>query len=336
MSKVSIILPSYNYARFLDERIQTLLAQTFRDFELIVTDDASTDNSREVIAQYSHDDRLITEYFDKNSGSAYQRWNDGAARARGDYLLFAGADDTCSPKLLEELVRILDSNSRVQIAYCQSWKIDDAGNRTGCMTEHTKLLDEERWAKDYLVSGQEELLFLLERNTIPNASAALLRRDAFEAIGGFDTTLKLSADWLMWAKLCECGDIAYVAEPLNSFRFHSGSVRHSADRDGSRLEETYRVIGEILQMTDVPEATRGHIFDELVRDWLLALELSPGSLKRHLSIYKRAKPVDSRIVGRALKMMIRLSGGAVLTRLGLPRQLKKKAAPNSKHTFSRS
>src|SRR5947208_3535108 len=97
--KVSVVVPSYNYARYMDERLQSLLNQTFTDFEVIVTDDASTDNSREVILRHASDPRVRPVFFRKNSGSVYQRWNDGADLARGEYIIFAGADDSCHPTL---------------------------------------------------------------------------------------------------------------------------------------------------------------------------------------------------------------------------------------------
>src|SRR5262249_37278880 len=99
MPKVSVILPSYNYARYLPERIESSLAQTVGDFELIIIDDASTDDSRAVIARYA-DPRIRTILCDVNGGHAYRRWNDAAREARGEFLLFAGADDTCEPTML--------------------------------------------------------------------------------------------------------------------------------------------------------------------------------------------------------------------------------------------
>src|SRR6516225_2042937 len=76
--RLSIVLPNYNYAGYLDERIQSLLAQTHGDFELLILDDASRDNSREVIERYTHDRRVRAHYYAENSGSTYPRWNDGA------------------------------------------------------------------------------------------------------------------------------------------------------------------------------------------------------------------------------------------------------------------
>src|ERR1044071_7275803 len=95
MPKVSVIVPSYNYAPFLELRIESLLSQTFRDQEIIVVDDGSTDGSQELIRRYEAASAVRAVYYQVNSGKTYQRWNDGASRATGQYLLFAGADDYC-------------------------------------------------------------------------------------------------------------------------------------------------------------------------------------------------------------------------------------------------
>jgi glycosyltransferase involved in cell wall biosynthesis len=114
MPKISIVLPNYNYARYLDERIQSLLNQTYQDFELIIVDDASTDNSLETIDKYIADPRVKTIFYPNNSGSVYQRWNDGAEIATGEYLIFAGADDSCHPTslVLKERLQVIHYISR--------------------------------------------------------------------------------------------------------------------------------------------------------------------------------------------------------------------------------
>src|SRR5690349_24094801 len=117
--KVSVVVPNYNYARFLDLRIRSLLNQTFTDFELIIADDGSTDGSQDVIRKYTGDPRVKPVFYTKNSGLIYQRWNDGAALARGEYLIFPGSDDSAEPTLLERLVKVLDENPSVGLAYAQ-------------------------------------------------------------------------------------------------------------------------------------------------------------------------------------------------------------------------
>jgi glycosyltransferase involved in cell wall biosynthesis len=241
MPKVSIVLPNYNYARYLDERIQSLLNQTYSDFELIILDDASTDNSVEVIEKYTDDPRVKTKFYSENSGLPYKRWNDGADLAEGEYLLIAGADDSCHPTLLEKLVEQLDAYPFVGLAFSQSWGIDGEGNRTHSWKQHTDELDVNRWAKDFVDKGINELEYLVNKNTLPNASAVLLRRKNFVDAGKFDVSLRLTADWMLWAKMLMISDIAFVAEPLNYFRSHSNTVRNNSEKTGLHISEASQV-----------------------------------------------------------------------------------------------
>jgi glycosyltransferase involved in cell wall biosynthesis len=241
MPKVSIVLPNYNYARYLDERIQSLLNQTYSDFELIILDDASTDNSVEVIEKYTDDPRVKTKFYSENSGLPYKRWNDGADLAEGEYLLIAGADDSCHPTLLEKLVEQLDAYPFVGLAFSQSWGIDGEGNRTHSWKQHTDELDVNRWAKDFVDKGINELEYLVNKNTLPNASAVLLRRKNFVDAGKFDVSLRLTADWMLWAKMLMISDIAFVAEPLNYFRSHSNTVRKNSEKTGLHISEASQV-----------------------------------------------------------------------------------------------
>jgi len=92
MPAVSVIVPNYNHARFLRRRVETILAQTFQDFELILLDDCSTDDSRSVLRQYSSDPRVRLEFNEVNSGSTFKQWNKGVRLAQGKYIWIAESD----------------------------------------------------------------------------------------------------------------------------------------------------------------------------------------------------------------------------------------------------
>ena len=128
-SLVSVIVPNYNHARFLPQRLDSILAQTFRDFELIVLDDLSTDNSREVIGQYTarHPMRLL--FNEENSGSPFIQWQRGADLATGKYLWIAESDDYADPRLLERLVAVMERAPNVGLAYCESRTVTSDGER---------------------------------------------------------------------------------------------------------------------------------------------------------------------------------------------------------------
>ena len=303
MPKVSIVLPNYNYARYLDERIQSLLNQTYKDFELIILDDASTDNSLEVIEKYTTDPRVKTQFYTQNSGSPYKRWNDGADLAQGEYLLIAGADDSCHPTLLEKLVEKLDSHPSVGLAFSQSWEIDSQGNKLSLLKEYIAYLSPERWERDFVDSGKNECQYMLFTNTIPNASAVLMQRKVFIEAGKFDVQLKLAADWMLWVKMLIVSDIAFVAEPLNYFRTHDNTVRSKTQKNGTHLQDAYQVQKYMLthaNLTFSPQAVN-QVSNSMTELWFNFIFESQGktSMQQHISLYKILASIDSK-VGRKL------------------------------------
>src|SRR5580658_7167935 len=108
MPKVSVIVPNYNHARFLRRRIDTILAQTFQDFELILLDDCSTDESRSILREYASAPRVRFEFNEVNSGSTFKQWNKGVRLTQGKYVWIAESDDYADIRLLERLVAVLN------------------------------------------------------------------------------------------------------------------------------------------------------------------------------------------------------------------------------------
>src|ERR1700738_5096767 len=109
MGKLSVIVPNYNHARFLRQRIESVLNQTFHDFEVILLDDCSTDDSRSILSEYAADPRVRIEFNEKNSGSTFMQWNKGVRLARGEYVWIAESDDYADARMLERLVAVLDT-----------------------------------------------------------------------------------------------------------------------------------------------------------------------------------------------------------------------------------
>ena len=296
--KVSIVVPNYNHARFLDERMTSLLSQTFEDFELIVVDDGSTDDSRAIIEKYCSDPRVRTLWFEANSGTVFRRWNDGASLATGDYLMFANADDACAPTLLETLVRVLDAQPNVGVACTQSWEIDAASRRVKIKQ------GKPRWAADFMVSGVEEAPYLLTEPTIQNTSAALARRSLVEQCGGLDLSVGICADWMLCARMLSISHLAYVAEPLNYYRKHDRTVR-ATKRAGSDIFEQYHVVDFILGAFVVSEPVRQDAWDRLANLWISKVLMDGwcSEFPQHRRIYRFARAVDPSIHWRVPRLL---------------------------------
>ena len=326
MPKVSVVVPNYNHARYLPERMASVLGQTFADFEVILCDDCSTDDSRDVIGQVARTDRRVRTCFNTvNSGSGYRQWNRGVGEAVGEYVWIAESDDSADPELLRTLVGLLDAHPRVGVAYCQSLRIDERGECLGSMAEWTSDIPTDRWHVGFVGNGVDECRrYLCLKNTIPNASAILFRRSVFQAAGGAPDTFRLCADWLLWATMLTQCDVAFTPEPLNRFRFESQSVTQSRKKDGTNAEESYRVARAIEALTgiapDALETARQNMFYVWTHP-LLAGEvfLSPSRANR---IYREARAFDPQIHPRLMRFLAQYIRVKTRQRLALPSRKK--------------
>lgn len=244
MPKVSVIIPNYNHASYLPRRIESVLAQTFQDVEIIILDDHSPDNSREIIESYALQYPQIKTFFnEQNSGSPFAQWNKGAEMARGEYLWFAESDDFCEPLLLEKLVPLLDSNPNAGIAYAQTYLVDEKDEIKNSYQKNLEFIYEsDAWQRPFVKSGKEACReWLLFHNPIPNASGALIRREAFMKAGKADMSMKLNGDWFLYARILSQYDLAFIPEMLNYFRVHEHTQRQRARVNGTVYQEIIRI-----------------------------------------------------------------------------------------------
>mgnify|MGYP001131519261 CR=1 FL=1 len=125
MPTVSVIVPNYCHAPYLEQRIESILQQTFQDFELILLDDCSTDGSREILERYRNHPKVSGIFYnERNSGSPFKQWKKGLSKATGDYVWIAESDDFSSPCFLERCVRILDTRPDCSIVFTSSYIVD--------------------------------------------------------------------------------------------------------------------------------------------------------------------------------------------------------------------
>jgi glycosyltransferase involved in cell wall biosynthesis len=260
MPKVSVIVPNYNHARFLRQRIDTILAQTFQDFELILLDDCSTDDSRSILSSYSGNPRVSAiEFNEKNSGSTFKQWNKGVRLARGEYVWIAESDDYADPRLLETLVSRLDCDPAAVLAQCRTWRVSADGTVAGFQDGQRPGLGPDKWAKDFSVNGAEQCRKYLSCFPVQNASSVVFRRDVYWQVGGADETLRQTGDWKTWVSMALTGGmILYAAEPLNYRRNHDQSVTEKNLRNlqsGVWVLEHLHITSWILErLTPAPEA----------------------------------------------------------------------------------
>ena len=249
MPRVSVVLPNFNYARYLKERIRSILSQTETDIELLYLDDASTDESNQIAEQFAGDPRMKLTLFTENSGAVYKRWNDGARMATGDWLWFAGADDSAHPAFLETLLAGLEQNPGAGIAHCKIATIDSAGRLLAVDWLADPAL-QAHMSEDYRAEGHDEAVRLTAGCFLSSASAMLLNREAFLAAGAFDVRLWSAADWHLYlSMLLKCG-ITYSAKPLVYYRAHQATVTKKTKAAVRGVEDAYCVASMYLSMLD--------------------------------------------------------------------------------------
>ncbi len=248
--KISVIVPNYNHARYLEERLRSIFEQTHRPHEILFLDDASNDESVQIARRLAAESPVPFHLIpnERNSGSTFRQWLKGIEMAGGELVWIAESDDSCRPELLERLVPEF-FDPAVALAYCQSVMIGPEGERLpGDYISLTNDLSMTHWRQPYSVPAVEEVeLALSQRNTIPNASAVLFRKRMDLDCRADLERMRLAGDWLFYAMQIRDGRIAYVPDPLNFHRHHNRTVRHAFERAAELVEEQLLVKARIFE-----------------------------------------------------------------------------------------
>jgi glycosyltransferase involved in cell wall biosynthesis len=210
---VSVIIPTYNYARFVGDALRSVANQTRDDYEIIVVDDGSTDDTADIVRRSGVPVRYLKQ---ANSGPSASR-NAGIAAAQGSYLGFLDADDLWLPDKLAAQVPILDAQAEVGLVYADALFYDDASGRVA--GTHA----------DRFPHPSGRILFdLLFGNVVPSPTP-LVRRAALERSGPFDTRFCGSEDWDLWIRIARDWEISYVPRPLATYRVHGSNLHQRVD-----------------------------------------------------------------------------------------------------------
>lgn len=303
--RVSIVVPNYNYARFLAKRLDTILNQTYQDFDVLFLDDASTDESRAVFDRYADDPRIAACFNEENSGGVFHQWNRGVELARGRYVWIAESDDYAEPEFLARAVAILDANDDVGIVYTQSWRVE--GEEKTSNLDWTSCLNSERWLHDFIADGHEECSrYMIYRCTIPNASAVVFRRELYQKVGGAPEEFTLCGDWMTWVRMLQHTRVAYVSDHLNYFRQHAATTRARTCADLRDVPEKYAVMEYLNRNfsveSEVLEDARNEMANEVFRRVLPAADR--GALQKIVALFSialRVRRSDPRFLIRSLK-----------------------------------
>ncbi|HEY40915.1 MAG TPA: glycosyltransferase [Dehalococcoidia bacterium] len=210
MPKVSVVITTYNYRRFLAEAIQSVLEQTFTDFELIIVDDGSTDNTREAVDNFK--DQRIKYIYQEHRGGNVAR-NVGLSISTGKYIAFLDADDIWLPEKLEMQVSLLDSSPDVALVCSDFYRFDD---QSGTILNRA-------W-ENRQVDPKRALNLLLSESAFAVTSTVLIRTDVITEVGGWDESLNIGQDWELFVRIARNFAFEAIHTPLVKKRQHDARL----------------------------------------------------------------------------------------------------------------
>lgn len=242
MPKVSVIIPNYNHAPFLRERIDSVLNQTYGDIEVILLDDCSTDNSVSVLESYRSNPKVSAVVLNtENSGSTFKQWQKGFDLAKGEFIWIAESDDFADTDFLAEALKELDADENRVLSYADSEMVDKDSQPLPIDWDKYGSTENQTYESDFFFKK-----VLLWHNCLYNASAIVFRRSAIEGIDGGYKSMRYCGDWYFWSEIVRQGKVVRIRRKLNHFRQHSLKVSPNAEREGLQFTEGFVVATHIL------------------------------------------------------------------------------------------
>lgn len=213
---VSVIIPCYNAVTTISKTLDSLYGQTFRDFEIVVVNDGSTDDSASIIEPYVKKFNGILNLINQTNQGQTVAKNVGIKNTMGQLIAFLDSDDIWRPEKLESQVALMQSNPDMGLYYTNAYKINENGDRIGTITA----------LPSYRGKCFSEILL---RNNIV-ASSVMIRREMIDQVGFFDESLEACENWDLWIRTTKVAPIDFIDRPLTLYRVHSGNMSKNLDK----------------------------------------------------------------------------------------------------------
>jgi len=243
---LSIIIPVYNADNYLGRTLDSILAQSFQDYEIILIDDCSTDGSGHIMESY-RTDRIECLYSEKNTGGPSAPRNRGVTKAKGKYILFFDSDDVMLPGKLDAIFDALESNPDIGLVCTNFQSINEAGNllNDNYLREYTRFRTKFIQVDDgaFRLNKRDAYAELLNANFVGTSSVAIPRK-VFVELGGFNTTLTNSEDYHLWLRISDKYDFVFLDNPYHQYRIHQDSISF---RGGESAKNRIRVLSSHLE-----------------------------------------------------------------------------------------
>ena len=282
MPEVSVIIPTYNSARYVTDAVESVLGQSFDDLEVLVIDDGSTDETEKVMSGYGAPVRYIRQ---ANGGVAAAR-NRGISESRGRFVAFLDADDVWLPFKLERQLEAISQRS----------------NNRACYSAFTVATSELKPAVIYRSKDQGHFLeaLLTSGNIVGTPSTVICERELLDEAGGFDPALSYGADWDLWLRLAVLTEFCYVDEPLVFYRQHGANMSLSAPLVES---DSLLVLEKGFGMEKLSESLRGKKRAALARNYMVL-----AGTYFHARLYKDFLRCAARSVAMDIRQLAYLAG----------------------------
>lgn len=284
MPKVSVIVPTHQHGHFVGEAIKSVLAQSYKDYEIIVVDDGSTDNTAEVLAAFENKIKIVTH--PKSKGVAAAR-NSGIQLSHGELLAFLDADDVWTPDKLEKQVPLFDTNKGVGLVYSDIYHFDESGRLPGTSFE---------WAPPISGSVHSNLFV---QSPIP-MSTVMIRRTCVKSAGEFDETLNGVEDNDLWLRISKDWEIDYVNQAFAGYRRSANQLSLNREQmliQHLRRKEKAFSVNASIRGLDVEKLDRG-LYNHYLKLAGYYINLQKGGKARQVLFrYLKTRGVTRRFLG---------------------------------------
>lgn len=284
--KVSVVIPNFNHAKFLRQRIDSVLNQTYKNFEVIILDDCSDDGSDSIINSYTNHPLVVHVLKNEfNTGSPFLQWKKGIELAMGEWIWIAESDDYADERFLEVATTAIEKHPSAGLFYCDSKIVTGQGETDETFAAlKNKKFNTERWSNDYFNNGISELEdYLLEGGTINNTSAVLFNKRILENVNPFDLSFRYIGDMYAFVKVLAVSDVAYVAECLNFYR-DPFNTKH-ADKIINYFYEQFVLLNWVRRNTRISKDKFFRIFYKNTRNSVYK-NWTKTKLKIYLDLYE--------------------------------------------------
>ena len=259
--RISVVVPNYNCGPYLRERLDSIANQTFKDVEVLLLDDKSTDGSESILVEYARANptwKLMLA--ERNGGSVFAAWERGLNATTGEIIWITEADDFCEPNFLATAIRAFDTTG-VHLVHGRSIPVNEQSTVVGDWNDlYLDRISPGRWRQSFVRPAAKEVHEALGRgNTIPNASGVLFRRESAMRAIVVARTFKLAGDWAFYLAAIAGGRVAYVHEAVNYHRRHSTTVTKSLEGSKAYFQELADV-GALVRRLFGPHAEREAAF----------------------------------------------------------------------------